>query len=88
MASEFCLNNLADCAEAAEKSLYELLCLFSYKGGSLRVEAVIFCTAKTILGLKALVFVFHCSSLSWMDQDNSVQIEMNFLIYLGTNVLP
>lgn len=66
VASEYCFNNLADCAEAAEKSFYELLCLFSYKGGSLRVEAVIFCIAKTILGLKALALVFHCSSFVWI----------------------
>lgn len=40
----------------------ELLCLFNYRDSSLRVEAVIFCRAKTILGLKALALVSHCLS--------------------------
>lgn len=62
VASECSLNNLADCTKAVEKSVCELLRLFSCKDGSLRVEAVICCTAKTILGLKALALVFHCSS--------------------------
>jgi len=61
VAAEYCSNS-TDCTEAVEKSVCELLRLFSSKDGSLRVEAVIFCTAKTILRLKALALVFHCSS--------------------------
>lgn len=40
----------------------ELLCLFNYRDSSLRVEAVVFCRAKTILGLKALALVSRCLS--------------------------
>lgn len=62
VAAEFCLNHLSGCTEATEKRAYELLRLFSCKDGSLWVEAVISCNAKTILGLKALALLFHCSS--------------------------
>lgn len=63
VASEYCLNNVADSHEATEeKKPVRAPVPVQLSGWQSPVEAVVFCTAKTILGLKALVLVFHCSS--------------------------
>jgi len=51
----------------------ELPCPFSYKDSSLRVEAVMFCRAKTILGLKALA----CFPLLIFCHDPSIVFSLN-----------
>lgn len=64
----------------------ELPCPFSYKDSSLRVEAVMFCRAKTILGLKALALVSHCSSFVMIHLWFSIWIEMKFCIRVGASI--
>lgn len=51
----------------------ELPCLFNYRDSSLRVGAVIFCRAKTILGLKALA----CFPLLIFCHDPSIVFSLN-----------